>query len=546
MSEHLLSLLILLPLLALVVMLFVPARYTHIFRTGTVVVLVIELSITLIVSCLYNGVSSGTGGFGRFYLVERYDWLSIEFGSRGTMQVDYFLGVDGLSMPMVLLTAIIFLIAGISSWPIQKQVKGYHILLMLLCSAVMGCFMALDMFLFYVFFEFMLLPMFFLIGIWGGVRREYASLKFFIYTLAGSLLILAVMIGLYLSVQEPGLDVLVHSFSIPTMMDADNFIVGSVLSSDSAAKLFGLPLRLIAFLAVFIGFAIKIPAVPFHTWLPDAHVEAPTAISIVLAGVLLKVGAYGLIRIGYGIFPEGGLYFAEFVGGLGVLSIVYAGLVALAQHDLKRMVAYSSVSHMGFVLLGIAAVTSEGLDGAIFMMFSHGIISAALFLICGVLYDRTGDRMIAHFGGLHSIMPRFTAVVMLTFFASLGLPGLSNFVGELLVLLGAFEGQVSLLPKWIPILAISGIVISAAYYLWALQRMFFGPFWRFRDMDNHLPDLNARELTMLLPLLAMMLCLGLYPMPLLEWAEPFARTFTEHVRTDGGALLQLMNIAQPR
>jgi NADH-quinone oxidoreductase subunit M len=367
-------------------------------------------------------------------------------------------------------------------------------------TSVMGCFLALDFFLFYLFFEFMLLPMYFLIGMWGGPKREYAALKFFIYTLIGSLFILIVMIGLYTSVIDPeataqqmgligqsvpaSLDLirqvqqmlqqgaisqadLVRTFSIPAMMEPANFIPGSLLHVFSGVSLFDLPIRFVAFLLVLAGFLIKVPSVPVHTWLPDAHVEAPTPISVLLAAILLKVGGYGLIRIVYPVFPDAGAYFSTFVGGLGVLSIIYGALCALAMNDLKKLIAYSSVSHMGFVLLGVASLTNEGVNGAIYMMFSHGLISAMLFLVVGVIYDRAHDRMILNFRGLAKRMPAYTAFVVVAFFASLGLPGFSGFIAELLVLLGSFSAPeaTGMLPRWMAIVAVIGLLLSAAYYM---------------------------------------------------------------------------------
>jgi NADH-quinone oxidoreductase subunit M len=402
---------------------------------------------------------------------------------------------------------------------------------------------ALDMFLFYLFFEFMLLPMYFLIGIWGGARREYAAIKFFIYTLVGSVFILIVMIGLYISVIDPSATALkaglpangladkevlsgvwekvaagtientrlVHTFDMLAMMEVRNYVPGSFLHPDSGAGIFGIPARLLAFLLVFIGFAVKLPVVPLHTWLPDAHVEAPTPISVILAGILLKIGAYGFLRIAYSIFPEGGLHYAWLVGLLGVISIIYGACNALAAHDMKRMIAYSSVSHMGFVLIGLASVTAEGVSGAVFQLFSHGVLSALLFLIVGVLYDRTHDKQIENYRGLAGQMPVYTAVVIVAFFASLGLPGFSGFIGELFALTGAFSS--SYLPKWMAILSMGGLILGAAYFLWTLQRMFFGTFWVSGGISwqTQLTDLTTREKLMMISLAILGVVLGIFP-----------------------------------
>ena len=413
-------------------------------------------------------------------------------------------------------------------------------LYLILSSSLIGCFVALDFFLFYVFFEFMLLPMFFLIGIWGGPNRSYASIKFFLYTLLGSLFILIVMVGLYLSVGTvDAMGNQTHTFSLIHMMDGQ-YLDDALLTPGMGYEIAGLGIRYWAFLLLLLGFAIKLPAVPFHTWLPDAHVEAPTPISVLLAGVLLKVGGYGLYRIVYSIFPDVALEWAYPVAIMGVLSIVYGGLVAMAQNDLKKLIAYSSVSHMGFVLLGLAAISTEGSAGGVFQMVSHGLISGALFLIVGVIYDRTNNRQIEGVSGLASKMPKYTFFVVIFFFASLGLPGLSGFVGELLVLLGAIgsESVSGLVPRWVGILAVTGIIISAAYYLWTLQRMFFGSYWsREQKWDDFLKDLSIREWMMLTPLAFLVLLLGVYPSILLDPMDQTIQFFVEHLFRQGQEFL---------
>ncbi|WP_162427199.1 complex I subunit 4 family protein [Pontibacter pudoricolor] len=573
--DFILSSLIFSPLLAALVLLLMPARLQKTAKVVALLGALLQMVLAIVLYFRFDGTAAANGQQG-YQFVEKLNWIGFSLGSLGRFQIEYFVGVDGISISMVLLTGIIGVIGVISSWTITKNVKGYFLLYLLLLTSVMGCFLALDFFLFYLFFEFMLLPMYFLIGIWGGPKREYAAIKFFIYTLVGSLFILIVMIGLYTSVIDPlataaqlgmlqtsginpdmilqvqqslqqnviqGAD-LVRTFSIPAMMDPANFIPGSLLHVLSGTMLWDLPIRFIAFLLLFAGFAIKVPSVPVHTWLPDAHVEAPTPISVLLAAILLKVGGYGLIRIVYPIFPDAGAYFAVLVGGLGVLSIIYGALCALAMNDLKKLIAYSSVSHMGFVLLGLASLTSEGVNGAIYMMFSHGIISAMLFLVVGVIYDRAHDRMILNFRGLAKRMPAYTTFVVIAFFASLGLPGFSGFIAELLVLVGGFSSPdiTGLLPRWLTIVAVFGLLLAAAYYLWALQRMFFGKYWIFPELREKatMSDLNRREYLMLVPLAILAFVFGIFPHLLLDKIGMTAQGFTELVLRSGQEQLNMV------
>lgn len=425
-----------------------------------------------------------------------------------TFNINYHVGVDSLSVSMVILTALISCVATIASWGIDKNTKAYFSLLLLLNAGMMGTFVALDFFLFYIFWELMLLPMYFLIGIWGGPRREYASIKFFLYTLAGSVFILLVMVACYLYSDV--------SFDLIKLAQVSHHT--GPMAFDGTFNWF----RFLCWLGLFVGFAIKVPMFPFHTWLPDAHVEAPTAISVILAGVLLKMGTYGMLRFNFAIFPDITAYTGTALAIFGMINIVYGALCAMAQTDIKKIIAYSSVSHMGFVLLGIAGFNEAGIYGGVLQMFNHGTITAMLFILVGVIYDRAHHRDVNRFGGLYTIMPRYAVWVAFAFFAGLGLPGFSGFIGEALVFLGGYQRY-----PGITIASLSGVVLGAAYLLWTIQRAFLGKVTN--DHYREFPDINKREVVSLLPLGIIVLFLGVYPKPLIDLIKPSLDQLNKHV-----------------
>ncbi len=504
-----------LPVVGMVAVLLLPKGGNNAIRWTALGFTVVQVILAVIIYAHFDRSRAG------MQFVEKGTWIDVKSVAWfGRVHIEYFLGIDGISVVMVLLTALVSCIAAISSWTIEKSVKGYFALFLLLDTGMMGVFVALDFFLFYVFWELMLLPMYFLIGVWGGPRREYAAIKFFLYTLLGSVLMLLAMLALYFSTNvfiDPAGTIVsvadamktggqglerIHTFNLLAMTDPQNFIPGSLLGG------WGTTWRYVAYVALFIGFAIKIPSFPFHTWLPDAHVEAPTPISVILAGVLLKMGAYGLLRISFPIFPDAMRHFSWELALLGVISMVYGALVAMAQTDFKKLIAYSSISHMGIVTLGLASMNTQGLTGAVFQMFNHGTITAMLFLIVGVIYDRTHTRGLNEFGGLMNKMPRYGAVVTIAFFAALGLPGLSGFISEVFSLLGAFRTFQTL-----TIIAAVTIVLTAGYMLWVLQRVFLGTL---PEKWNALTDMNGRETLMLVSLALIVIFLGIYPAPVLD------------------------------
>lgn len=516
-----------LPIIGMLIVLLLPKTEKEAIRWTSAVFTGIQV---IVAGFIFSHFNLGMAGVNRpegFQFVEQSSWIDIKAISWfGRIHIEYFLGIDGISVLMVLLTALISFIAVFASWGIDKSLKGYFALLLLLDTGMMGVFVSLDFFLFYVFWELMLLPMYFLIGVWGGPRREYAAIKFFLYTLFGSVLMLLALLALYFSVSvtDPSTGEKIHTFNMLAMMDPANFDSGSLLAGLNTSW------RYIAFIALFIGFAIKVPIFPFHTWLPDAHVEAPTAISVILAGVLLKMGTYGLLRVSFPMFPDAAVHFQLPLALLGFVNIVYGALVAMAQEDFKKLIAYSSISHMGIVVLGMAAMNTQGITGAVMQMFNHGTITAMLFLIVGVLYDRAHTRGLSEFGGLMNQMPKYSGVMVIAFFAALGLPGLSGFISEAFSFLGAFQSF-----RWITIASTAGIVLTAGYMLWTLQRLFLGTI---PDRWKQLTDINGRELFTLVPLAVIVIFLGIYPSPMIDLMTSSVNTLVD-VLTKGATVALL-------
>ena len=462
------------------------ARYTALWTT--LVVFLISLLIPLNFTLAEPG----------FQLVENHAWM----GGLAT----YKLGVDGISMPLVLLTTFLMPICILASWRVDKRVKEYMIAFLVLEALMVGVFVALDLVLFYVLFEAGLIPMFLIIGIWGGQRRVYASFKFFLYTLLGSVLMLLAIIAMY---WHAGTTDIVALLARPDTFPPE--------------------MQTWLWLAFFASFAVKMPMWPVHTWLPDAHVEAPTAGSVILAAILLKMGGYGFLRFSLPMFPDASLYFQNFVYVLSVVAIVYTSLVALMQEDMKKLIAYSSVAHMGFVTMGIFSMTRQGIDGAMFQMISHGLVSGALFLCVGVVYDRMHTREIAAYGGLVHRMPLYAGVFMLFTMANVGLPGTSGFVGEFLALLGTFQNN-----TWVAFFATTGVILSACYALWLYRRVMFGKMEKANL--QWMPDMTPRELATLAPLVILTILFGIYPAPLLDTFAASVENLLKSVQLAQGAL----------
>ncbi len=538
----LLSLIIFLPALGALVIGLLPRGRDDLFKQVSLATTIVVAALTVWIAMpAASGAGSSVGfevGKAQMQYAFSIPWIE-------SFNIYYALGIDGISLPLVLLTSGLCVLAMGASWTIVKHVKAYCILFLLLETGMLGVFMALDFFLFYVFWEVMLLPMYFLIGVWGGPRKEYAAIKFFLFTMAGSVLMLVALLALYFSSDLNQLSVMdlrdcyVHQSVVSEQYDPQSktqlhtFNLLALARQGQAGDtpfsqglLWGKSIEWWVFLLLLIGFLVKVPSVPIHTWLPDAHVEAPTPISMILAGVLLKMGGYGIIRICYPICPQAACDLAWLVCTLGVVSMVYGAFAAMAQTDFKRLVAYSSVSHMGYVVLGLGVwsisgatgMTGDywkmGMNGAMFQMIAHGISSAGMFFLVGVIYDRVHHRNIDDFGGLFGKMPVYTGISMGIFFAALGLPGLCGFIGEILVVLSVWNYN-----QVLAVIAASVVILTAGYILWTLQRVYLGPEYKGPHGESITP-MSRRELAIAAPLLAFAILLGVYPKFVFNYMTP--------------------------
>jgi NADH-quinone oxidoreductase subunit M len=484
----LLSFVVLLPLLYALIVLAVPNKAV---RPVSLVLALAHFALSLVILANFDKNSAA------LQMVERIPWIP-ELG------ISYFLGIDGLSLWLVMLTTFLTPVVILGSWTsIEQKIKGFHAAMFVLQTAMIGSFLAMDVILFYVFFELSLVPMYFMVGIWGGTRRIYATVKFFIFTMVGSLMMLLAIIYLMLSAAAlPGGGItadltVLYNLQIP-------FVAGEFLNPQT-----------LLFFAFALAFAIKVPMFPLHTWLPDAHVEAPTPGSVILAGVMLKMGSYGFLRFVIPLFPEATEYYAWFFLFLGVVGIIYGALVAMVQPDIKKLVAYSSVSHMGYVMLGLFAMNTYGVTGSLYQMLNHGVSTGALFLLVGMIYERTHSREINRYGGLAKALPIFTILFMIVTLSSIAVPMTNGFIGEFLILLGSFAAN-----KAFTIFAVTGVVLGAVYMLWMVKRVFFGQAGELVKDEHHpLHDLNAREVIVMLPLVVLIFWMGFFPNHFLDYSK---------------------------
>jgi NADH-quinone oxidoreductase subunit M len=498
MTFPLLSTVLFLPVVGTLILLgFAPQRLTAI-RTCALVVMLLTFAVSVVLFLVFDTALP------QMQFVERVAWIA-------PLGIHYHLGVDGISLPLVLLTTLLSPIALLQAWQsVSLKVKEFAICMLLLETGLVGVFLALDLFLFFIFWEVILIPMYFLIGIWGGQNRLYAMVKFILYTMAGSAVMLVGILALHVLNNHPDYG----GTGQPSFYLFDFYRLSLPLGWQKL--LFG---------AFFLAFAIKVPLFPFHTWLPDAHVEAPTAGSVILAGVLLKMGTYGFIRFALPLFPQAVALYAPWISVLAIIGIIYGALVAMVQPDVKKLVAYSSVSHLGFVMLGIFSGTMAGLQGSIIQMVNHGLSTGALFLLVGMLYDRRHTRLIADYGGLWQQMPIYAAIFLVVMFSSIGLPGLNGFVGEFLILLGTFEVN-----KTFAIFAATGVILGAVYMLWMYQRVMYGEITHAEN--RQLTDLSGREIALMVPILILMFWIGFYPSTFLRKMDASSKHLLEQMGTE--------------
>jgi NADH-quinone oxidoreductase subunit M len=513
MQNHILSIILFTPLVGAAVLLLLPKQATNTIRWVANLFALAGFVVSLpLVPWFWARVDQP--GF-KFVEGAPNNWIP-------SIGAGYFIGIDGISFLLIMLTTLLGFISILSSWEaIQDRVKEYYVWFLLLQTGMLGVFMALDFFLFYVFWEVMLVPMYLLIGIWGGPRKLYAAIKFFLYTLVGSVLLLLGILFLYFHHHQQGND---YTFAFAQLTGAGSADWGGLFTTAAS-----IPAQYVIwlFLAFFIGFAIKVPMFPFHTWLPDAHVEAPTAGSVILAGVLLKMGTYGLIRFSLPFFPSAAMNprVRFWMVTLSIIGILYGALVSLMQKDMKKLVAYSSVSHLGFCTLGLFALNPLGLSGSVLQQVNHGISTGALFLIVGILYERRHTREISEYGGIANVMPVYATITLIMFLSSLGLPLLNGFIGEFTILQGAFMED----RRWV-YWAVWGVVLGAAYLLWLYQRVFFGPITNPKNQNLH--DLTPRELATFVPLVILAVWIGVYPKPFFRILEQPVRHLVQTVRKD--------------
>ncbi|HSL91400.1 MAG TPA: NADH-quinone oxidoreductase subunit M [Candidatus Limnocylindrales bacterium] len=498
-SSNLLTVLIFFPLAGALLLVLLPRNDHRLLRNVTFAVTLAEFLLSLPVALSFDGATAA------MQFVSRAPWIPA-YG------IEYHLGIDGISLWLVMLTTFLMPIAILSTYAaVEKHVKEFMVFMLVLEVGMEGVFLAVDLFLFYIFWELVLIPMYFLIGVWGSERRIYSAIKFFLFTFAGSVLMLVAIIALYF-----------HHYEVTGVYSTDLLRMYAI---DIPVKL-----QFWMFAAFALAFAFKVPMFPFHTWLPDAHVDAPTSGSVILAAILLKMGTYGFLRFAMPLFPVAAFDLMPVVSALAVIGIIYGALVGMVQKDMKKLVAYSSVSHLGFVMLGLFAFNPQGIEGGILQMINHGVSTGALFLIVGIIYERRHTRLISEFGGLSKVLPAYAVVFMIVTLSSIGLPGTNGFVGEFLILLGSFKTT-----RLLTVFAVTGVVLAAVYMLWMYQRVMFGKVTNEKNLG--LPDLNAREVAYLLPLLVMIFWIGVYPQTFLRKMDASVRSVVTRMETKRQAAL---------